>query len=142
MANIGNLLKLEIVRLARKVVKQHVSSIQSASAGNRRQIAALKRQVADLERAVAALNRRPPLKASSAQVKEGRQKARFQAKGLRSLRARLDLSANDFGKLVGVTGQSIYSWESGKSVPRQSQVDAIAQLRKIGKKEATTRLND
>ena len=65
---------------------------------------------------------------------------RFVAKGLRSLRTRLGLSAGDFGTLAGVSGQSIYNWESGKAVPRKSQLAALASLRALGKREAAARL--
>jgi len=65
---------------------------------------------------------------------------RFTAKGLRSQRKRLGLSAADYGKLVGVTGQSIYSWEREVSKPRKQQVARIAALRHMGKKEVQARL--
>ena len=65
---------------------------------------------------------------------------RFTAKGLRSQRKRLALSAADYGKLVGVTGQSIYSWEREISRPRKQQVARIASLRHVGKKEIRARL--
>ncbi len=65
---------------------------------------------------------------------------RFTAKGLRSQRSRLGLSAADYGKLVGVTGQSIYSWERETSRPRKQQVARIASIRHLGKKEAHARL--
>ena len=58
-----------------------------------------------------------------------------------SNRKRLNLSAEDFGLLVGATGQSIYAWESGKSKPRPKNLAAIAALRGIGKREVTARLN-
>ena len=65
---------------------------------------------------------------------------RFTAKGLRSQRQRLELSAANYGKLIGVTGQTIYSWEGGISRPRKQQVARIASLRQLGKREAQARL--
>lgn len=56
------------------------------------------------------------------------------------MRARLDLSAEDFGRLVGVSSQSVYNWEQEKSRPRPAQVAAIAAVRTIGKREALARL--
>ena len=44
------------------------------------------------------------------------------------------------GLLLGVSGQSIYHWEAEKSRPRQAQLQAIAALRKIGKREAKRKL--
>jgi DNA-binding XRE family transcriptional regulator len=56
--------------------------------------------------------------------------------GLASHRKRLDLSAENLGKLLGVSGQTIYHWEAGKARPRASQMPAIAALRKLGKRTA------
>jgi len=55
-------------------------------------------------------------------------------------REKLGLSAADFGRLVGVSGLSIYNWEKGKVRPRRKQVEALASLRGVGKREARMRL--
>jgi DNA-binding transcriptional regulator YiaG len=65
---------------------------------------------------------------------------RFTAKGLRSQRKRLGLSATDYGKLVGVATQTIYNWETGVSRPRKQQLPVLASLRDMGKREAQARL--
>ena len=74
---------------------------------------------------------------TDAETAETGSRHRFSAQGLRSMRGKLGLSAADMGRLVGVTGQSIYNWEQGKSRPRQTQVQAIAELRGIGKRQAS-----
>ena len=56
---------------------------------------------------------------------------RFSAKGLKSLRAKLGLSAADFGQLVGASAQSIYKWESGNAVPRASQQAVVSASAKL-----------
>jgi len=53
---------------------------------------------------------------------------------------RLGLSAEDFGKLVGVTPLTIYHWEHGKSRPRPPQFARLVAVRGIGKREAQRRL--
>jgi len=55
-------------------------------------------------------------------------------------RKRLGLSAADFGRLVGATGQSVYAWETGRSKPRGKYLEAIAALRGIGKREVAEKL--
>ena len=65
---------------------------------------------------------------------------RFSAKGLAAQRKRLGLSAAAMAKLLGVSALSVYKWESGKTRPRAKQIEAIARLRGIGKKEAAARL--
>jgi DNA-binding transcriptional regulator YiaG len=61
---------------------------------------------------------------------------RFRSKGFASHRRRLGLSAAAAGALLGVSGQTIYHWETGKAKPRASQMPRIDALRKLTKKRA------
>ncbi|MDQ6619814.1 MAG: hypothetical protein M3Z31_08980 [Pseudomonadota bacterium] len=149
MANIGTLLKAEIARLSRREVRKELQASNKASAQHRRYIAGLKRQVAQLEHQMAALQRRvkvaPTTASNGADGTNGANgangtKYRFVAKGFRSHRARLGLSAAECGKLLGVSAQSIYNWEHNVAVPRREQVMRIAALRALGKREARARL--
>lgn len=137
MPNLGTVLKAEISRLARKEVRAEVEALRKASSTYRREIAELKRQVVQLERKLRHTAKSTPVSVAS---DEAPSRFRFSAKGLRSLRTKLGLSAADFGKLAGVSGQSIYHWEQGKSVPRKSQLPKLAGLRGLGKREALQRL--
>jgi DNA-binding transcriptional regulator YiaG len=141
MSSLGTVLKTEIARLARREQRSQVEPLKKQSAAHRRHIAALKRQVTALERLVATL-RKSNAKATRAAPPEGEetQGMRFSAKGLHALRARFGFSAAEMGRLLGVSGQSVYNWENKKAVPRRSQVAAIAQLRGLGKREAAARL--
>ena len=136
MSSLGSVLKTEITRLARKEIRAQIDPLRKASSTYRSEIAALKRDVAGLQRQVKALGRT----GKAAQPTTDESPTRFSARGLKSLRARLGLSAADFGKLAGVSGQSIYNWELGKAVPRKSQLDALTGLRALGKREALARL--
>lgn len=141
MPNIATLLKSEISRLARKEVRAETEALKKATARYRSEIAELKRQIAALQRQVkAAASGRTRAAVADAAEGDGADARRFSAKGLASHRRRLGLSAEAFGALVGVTGQSIYKWEAGKARPRAAQMDSIAQLRKMGKREAQKRL--
>ncbi len=140
MPNIATVLKEEILRLARKEVRRQTGALKKASAQYRKDIAEMKRQVSDLQRKVTFLERQMPEDISSQVTEADAQRVRFTAKGLCSQRKRMGLSAADYGKLIGVTGQTIYSWESETSRPRKQQVARIATLRGIGKREARTRL--
>ena len=137
MSNLSSVLKSEITRLARKEIRAATEPLRKANAAYRREIAELKRQVASLQRAQKPVAR--PTQAPAA-TGDGTPKTRFVAKGLKSLRARLGLSAADFGALIGASGQSVYNWEAGKAVPRANQQAAIAAVRGIGKREAARRL--
>ena len=67
-------------------------------------------------------------------------RTRFSPKGLKADRERLGLSADNYGKLVGVSGLSIYNWEQAKARPRESSIAALMSIRGIGKREAANRL--
>jgi DNA-binding transcriptional regulator YiaG len=139
MTNIAIVLKEEIIRLARKELRGETAKLKKTSAQYRSEIAALKRRISALEKQCSSLNRNTGKKPLTAKASATR-KVRFTAKGLRTLRQRLGLSANDLGKLIGVTAQSIYSWEAENTRPREQQIASIATLRGIGKKEASARL--
>ncbi len=139
MPNINALLKSEITRLARKEIRGEISVLRKASAGFRRDIAALKRQLADLQRLTSALSRSS--KRAHPATSDEPINARFSAKALKAHRAKLGLSANDYGRLAGVSAQSIYNYEAGKASPRQSQIAALAGVRALGKREAMNRLS-
>ncbi|WP_425250881.1 helix-turn-helix domain-containing protein [Geothrix mesophila] len=78
----------------------------------------------------------------ASESEEGTTRIRFSAKRLAQQRQKLGLSAADVGLLLGVSGQSIYHWEAEKSRPWQAQLQAIAALSKLGKREAKRRLEE
>jgi len=136
MSNIAAVLKEEILRLARKEVRGQTNALKKASGQYRRDIAEMKRRVSDLQRKVVPLEKQV-LKGVSSQVPEvGAERMRFTAKGLRSQRKRLKLSVADYGKLIGVTGQTIYNWEGETSRPGKQQLARIASLRHMGRRDA------
>jgi DNA-binding transcriptional regulator YiaG len=140
MPNIASVLKEEILRLARKETRKQTGVLKRASAQYRRDIAEMKRRVADLQRKEAPLEEQVFRNAPSQVVEVDAEHMRFTAKGLRSQRKRLGLSAGDCGKLIGVTDQTIYNWEHQTARPRKQQVARIAALRHLGKREARARL--
>jgi len=138
MPSLSTILKGEITRLARKEIKAAVDPVRKANAGLRKEIAELKRQIASLRRELKLASRPARVQAGAGEASTS--STRFSPKGLKSLRARLGLSAAEFGLLVGAGGQSIYKWETGKTVPRASQQAALAAMRGVGKREAARRL--
>jgi len=140
MPNIAAVLKEEIVRLARKEIHRQTNVLRRASAQYRKDIAEMKRRVSGLQRKVVPLERQV-LKNTPSQTAEADAKhVRFTARGLRSQRQRLGLSAGDYGKLIGVTDQTVYNWEHETARPRKQQVALIASLRHMGKREVQARL--
>lgn len=139
MPNIATVLKEEILRLARKELRRELEGLKKASSQYRSEIAALKRRAAALEKQLARLEKSGANPAPSRKG-EAKEKIRFSPKGLATHRNRLGLSAQEAGLLIGVSAQTVYNWEAGKSRPREGQLAAIAALRAMGKRSARARL--
>ena len=143
MPNLAQVLKAEIERIAKKVLRVETTSLKKAGAAYRSDIAALKRRARELEQAIRVLSK-PSQKAPKATPADSalneKSKVRFSAKSLASQRRRLGLSAQDIGRLVGASGQSVYNWEAGKARPRDSHLAPIAALRTLGRKAAAAHL--
>jgi DNA-binding transcriptional regulator YiaG len=140
MPNVGSVLREEISRLSRREIRKQTLTTKKAAALHRHHIAALNRKVTQLERQVALLTHKMLSPRQAVASNGEQQRVRFVAKGLHSNRSRLGLSAADFGKLLGVSAQSVYNWERGEATPRGSQLAKIASLRGIGKREVVKRL--
>jgi DNA-binding transcriptional regulator YiaG len=138
------LLKDEIARIARKEVRAQTGDFKKASAQHRTHIAALRRRVDELERELKRVRKSAgaaaPARARAGDEGEASTQRRFSPARLAAQRGKLGLSAADFATLLGVSGQSVYKWEHGESRPRARQLEAIAGLRGIGKREAAARL--
>lgn len=128
MPNVATSLKAEIVPLARKEARNELAALRKASAGHRRQIAALKREVSALQGKAKALAKQA---GKNVEAQKPQTKVRFSAKGFRSMRAKIGLSAKELATLLDVSQQSVYNWEHEKAAPRQSQIEAIAVLRSL-----------
>jgi DNA-binding XRE family transcriptional regulator len=143
MANLAAVLKSEVIRLARKELRAETDALKKTVSAQRSEIAALKRRTAELEKSLKALARlanKAGRGAQSAPDEVDTGSLRFRAAGMANNRKRLGLSAEDFGLLVGASGQSVYLWEGGKAKPRPQYIAAIAALRGVGKREVVERL--
>lgn len=143
MPNIAVVLKDEIARIARKEVRAQTQDFKKASAQYRTHIAALRRRVDELERQLKRAGRtatRAGAPRAAEENEEGGTPRRFSATRFAAQRRKLGLSAADFAALLGVSGQSVYKWERGEARPRAKQLETIAALRGIGKREAQARL--
>ncbi len=142
MPNIAVVLKEEIRRLAKREIKANTSSTKGAVAQFRRDIAKLKRMVRAQQKEIAFLKAQEQKRLGQSQPKSGEELegVRFSARSVKAQRARPRLSAKDYGKLVGVSGLTIYQWEHGKARPRQKQLAGPVAVRDLGRRDAQTKL--
>lgn len=153
MTNIASALKSEIARVARKEIRSEIEGLKRASAQQRTAIAQLRREVAVLQKALkegqrlAAAQARAAGRMSSsvergASVEDDGTPRRFSAKRLAAHRAKLGLSAADYGKLVDVSGATIYNWEQGKTRPSPKQVQALGLVKLMSPRAVKARVTE
>lgn len=145
MSNFAAQLKNEISRISKKESRTQTMTLKKTNATHRAEIAELKRRIASLESVVNRLGKTAArTNAAATQVApkddDTSQGPRFRADGFASLRKKFGVSAAQMGLLLGVSNQSVYHWEAGKTKPRAAQIKAIAAIRKWGKKEVAARL--
>jgi DNA-binding transcriptional regulator YiaG len=150
MPNLTNVLNEHVRRLARREIRRNIKQTRKATAQYRRDIAAMKRDIAALTRSLSFLEKQEKRRtgsarggaggASTAAASADSKSLRFRADGMKTHRAKLGISAADYGRLVGVSGLTIYHWESKKAKPRRSQLPKLASVRGLGKREAAKRL--
>lgn len=129
----------EIKRIARKELKGDIAAVRSKANASQHDIAALKRRVKELEALVTKLAkvqvRSAPEQAST--IITGK-KTRWSSAGFARLRERLQLSAKDMGRLMGVSMATIYHWEDADSAvrPRSLHMPRILAARKLSAAKA------
>lgn len=138
MATFASALRDEVKRLAGrqmkkamlpfKRVQRHVKSLRTLARHQRRTISSLERRVGIL-RARAA-------RALRGAVTSGGRGVGVSPEAIRALRGRFKMTRVQFAKLVGVSAGSIFGWETGRTVPRGKSRARIAELRKLGVREA------
>jgi DNA-binding transcriptional regulator YiaG len=146
MANIVKTMNEEIRRLARKEVKTVASALKKDTVRLKKFVASLRRELSAVgriaRRLAAAESRRQAAEVEAAPPAEA--DIRITAKGVRSVRRRLRLSAPQFAKLMETTTQTVYNWEKSQG-PLRLRERTKAQLlaiRGIGAREAVARLTE
>jgi DNA-binding transcriptional regulator YiaG len=140
MPNVATVLREEIRRLAKKEVKAQMAKLQKASIQYRRDITELKRMLKQQEEELSLFRKQVRQRSEPASAEEELEKVRFSVRSVKAQRRRLGLSAADYGKLVGVSGLTVYNWEHKKTCPREAQLAALVTARQIGKRAALQKL--
>ncbi len=143
MANYQTSFRQEVQRIARKEIRSELKSTKQAVSRYRSEIAALKRKHKELERLIKALQSREKKKSQAVSADVGQPKRRRYSVGsLKSQRKKSGLSQAAYAKLVGVSANTIFNWESGKSKPDDKRFQKLVSLRGIGKTEAQKRISE
>jgi DNA-binding transcriptional regulator YiaG len=146
MANVAKVLKEEIARISRKETKAAITQIGKSQTSLKKTVADLKKRILSLEkenrRLLAEAKKQKALPAQKPAEEAG--KARFSAKGIRSLRSKLGITQAEFAKLAGTTTHSVYLWEKkeGPLRLRDKTRQALLLIRGLGAKEARAKLDE
>jgi ribosome-binding protein aMBF1 (putative translation factor) len=143
MTTLSSVLKTEISRVTRKILRDELLALKKSSHAYRSEIAALKREVKELRAQLKAQGKvvkkvAPPQQEPAAEP--GRRTRAFSHERFAAQRAKLDVSQAEMAKLLKCSALSVARWEAGKAVPRAAQAERIASLRGLGKREAAQRL--
>ena len=131
MANIASVLRSEIARVARKEIRAELEGLKKANSQHRSAIAELRRELAALQKQLKQADRERTASAKEKTLAE--RKHRFSAPRLAAHRTKLGLSAADYGRLVGMSGATIYLWEQGERRPRPEQVQQLGLLKAMSR---------
>ena len=102
----------EIARVARKEIRAELESLKKANSEHRSAIAKLRRELAVLQKQLKQAGRERTTSAKEKTMAE--RKHRFSAACLAAHRTKLGLSVSDYGRLVGMSGGTIYLSHPGR----------------------------
>ena len=143
MSTFASSFKQEVIRLARHEAKSAVSPVRKPAWEMRLDVVDLKRRVTALEREnkrlsglMAKIPQPEPVAATTGS------RNWISGKGVRNLRQKLGLSQDDFAKLVGVSSNCVYQWESKAGMLRLRDVTkaAVMAVRGLGARDAKAKL--
>jgi DNA-binding transcriptional regulator YiaG len=127
--NLGNVIKQEIRRIARRELKPVVLELRGALKRQRAEIAALKQQIAQNKRT----QRRATMAAPPQDLPEDA-RFRFSAARLGALREKKGLTQAELAQLLQTSVPTLIKWLQGKGRPAPIQLARIAWVRAQGKR--------
>ena len=137
MGKLEGMIKLEIVRLAKREVRKisiplgrDVRSLKSSVSQLRKMVSALQRMTASQQKELE--KKKIPLEVTPEEVKG----SRFSPRLIRSLRGHLGITQKELAILAGVTVGAVHQWESGQFKPGVGKKSVMVALRKLGRREA------
>jgi len=136
MPMLEQVLKAEIIRLAKKQIRAVCGPLARDVRELKRRVSHLNKTVGALDKMRAALEAKraaegTKLEAPAEQVKA----ARLSPLLIKKLRTRLGISQGQLARLVGVSGPAVAHWELGRSRPQGSNKAALVALRGVGRRE-------
>ena len=139
MPNIGQLLKDEIRRIARREIRAGSEPMRKQIRALRETVRAQQKTIARLEEA--ATSPSAPAAAVEAPTEETPVRRRWTPASIKRQRSRLRLSQRELSQILGVSANTVARWETGTSHPRPAHRVSLEKLRGLGVRAARRMLN-
>ena len=143
MGKVGSIIKSEIIRLAKRELRQvsiplgrDVRSLKNTVSQLRKSVLVLERFVA--QRQKESSKREIRLEASPEELK----KSRFSPRLIQSLRKKLRITQKELAVLAGVTVGAVHQWEMGKFQPKTVKKARLVALRKLTRSDVKKLLEE
>ena len=136
MPNLNQILKEEIVRLAKREIKQQVGPLKDQLVDVRRTAREQRRRIEQLERELASKADKETVSRTVSEDDD----VRVRKGSVKKHRERLGISQREMGLLLEVSNFTISNWELDKSSPNGQNKLAFAELRAMGVREVRERL--
>ena len=130
MPNVGQILKEEIRRVARREVRAECDSLKQQVRVLRDTVKAQAKLIASLGKAAA--SPAAPTARSEAPEEEAPVRRRWTPASIKRQRARLKLSQREFSDVLKVSANTVARWETGTSSPRPTHRTNLDKLRGMG----------
>ena len=128
MPNLNQILKEEIVRLAKREIKQQVGPLKDQLVDVRRTAREQRRRIEQLERELASKADKETVSRTVSEDDD----VRVRKGSVKKHRERLGISQREMGLLLEVSNFTISNWELDKSSPNGQNKLAFAELRAMG----------
>ena len=136
MPKIEQVLKSEIIRLAKKQIRTVCGPLAQDVRELTRRVSQLRKTVVALDKIRATLEAKTAAEGTKLEAPEEKVKAaRLSPLLIKKLRTRLGISQGQLARLVGVSGPAVAHWELGRSRPQGSNKAALVALRGVGRRE-------
>ena len=142
MGKVESIIKSEIIRLAKREVRQvsvplggDVRSLKNTASQLRKSVLSLERFAAHQQKELS--KREIRLEAPPEEIKQ----SRFSPRLLQSLRKRLGITQKELAILAGVTVGAAHLWEIGKFRPKDNKMGVLVALRKLNRRQVRELLN-
>ena len=142
MGKVESIVKSEIIRLASGEMKKSFVPLRRDVRSLKGIVSQLRKSVLILQRFMNQQKKEKGSKPVPEVTPEEMEKARFSPRLIKTLRKHLGISQREMAALAGVTVGAVFQWEKGTFEPKDEKKKILVGLRKLGRREARTLLEE